>query len=102
MGESASGLLEVITTLPSILSYFSGCMSEVDLNGPDLAVCLTCMPFFVVSTISSEAAWGKEHPSTKWSKPPHLKYLWAEVLTTVTCRMVAIKAWSMVVKGQLW
>ena len=76
-------------------------MGEVDLNGPDLAVCLAHMPFFVISAISSEAAWGKGHPSTKWSKQPHLKHLWAEVLTAVASRMVAIRAWSMVVKGQL-
>ena len=49
----------------------------VDLKGPVLAVCLAHMPFFVVSAISSKATWGKGHPSTKWSKPPHLKHLWA-------------------------
>ena len=77
-------------------------MCEVDLNGPDLAVCLTHMPFFVISTISSEAAWGKGHLSTKWLKLPHLKHLQAKVLTAVTSRMVAIRAWSVVVKRQLW
>ena len=60
------------------------------------------MPFFAISTISSEVVWGKGHPSTKWLKPPHQKHLWAEVLTVVELRIVAIRAWSVVVKGQLW
>ena len=76
-------------------------MAEVDLNGPDLAICLTDMPFFVVSAVSNKAAWGKGHLSTKWSELPHLKHLWAEDLTAVVSRMVAIRAQSMVVKGPL-
>ena len=72
-----------------------------DLDGLDFTVCLTCKPFFVISTISREAVWGKGHPSTKWSKPPHWKHLWTKVITVVALRIVAIRAWSMVVKGQL-
>ena len=72
------------------------------LDGPDSTVCLAHMPFFAISAVSSEAVWGKGHPSTKWSKPPHWKHLQAEVLTVVALRMVAIRAWSVVVKGQLW
>ena len=76
-------------------------MREVDLKGPALAVCLTHMPFFVISAISIEAAWGKGNPLSRWSKLPHLNHIWADVLTAVASRMVVIRAWSMVVKGQL-
>ena len=83
-------------------NHLSNCMGEMGLDGPVLTVCLAHMPFFTISTISSEAVWGKGHPSTKWSKLPHWKHLWAEVLTAVALRIVAIRAWSVVVKGQLW
>ena len=72
------------------------------MDEPDLEVCLAHMPFFIISVVSSKAVWGKGHPSIKLSKPPHLKCLWAEVLTMVASRIVAIRAWLIVVKGQLW
>ena len=82
-------------------THLFDCTGEVGLDGPDLTVCLACTPFFAISTISSEAVWGKGCLSTKWSKPPHQKHLWAGVLTAVASRIVAIRAWSVVVKGYL-
>ena len=69
-------------------NHSSDSAGKLDLDGPDLAVYITHMPFFVISAVPSEAVWGKGHQSTKWSKPPHLKHLWAEALTAVASRIV--------------
>ena len=50
-------------------NHLSVCMSEVALDEPDLDVCLAHMPFFIISAISSKAAWGKGYLSTKWLNP---------------------------------
>ena len=69
MGKCASVQLEVITASLQLWNHLSDCTGEVALDEPDLDVCLAHIAFFVISAISSETAWGKGHPSTKWSNP---------------------------------
>ena len=99
LGEWASVLLEVITALSSIMEPFIWMCGWGGLGWTWLRHLPHLHALLCSLCHLQQGSMGK---GTKWSNPPHLKHLQSEVLNAVASRMVAIKAWSVVVKGQLW
>ena len=99
VGKCAAVQLEVITALSPIVE-------------PSIQLCrwggfgwtwFRCLPHsHALLHNLCHCQWGslgKGTPIYQMIDPPHLKHLWAEVLTMVALRIVTIRVWSIVVKG---